>query len=124
MLTPQIEALLDNALDFGITEFDFWNMTLAEIQRAVNSRARVRQFEEKQRASFDWILADLIGKSVARIYSSSNKMPSLAEAYPSIFSKDAEAEELQKKKDELSAIRFRQFAETFNKRHKEVSKNE
>ena len=123
-MTPQIEALLNNALDFGISEFDFWQMTLAEIKRSVDSKVRVREFEEKQRASFDYVLADLIGRSVARIYSSGNKMPSLAEAYPSLFSKEAEAEAMQQKKDELSAMRFRQFAISYNQHFEEVGEKD
>jgi hypothetical protein len=38
--------------------------------------------------------------------------------YPSLFAAKEIAEEQQKKKDELSAIRFRQFASSFNKRFK------
>jgi hypothetical protein len=77
---------------------------------------------EQRKASFDYILADLIGRSVARVHNSSNKMPTLAEAYPTLFDKEAEEEEIQKKKDELSALRFRQFAQSYNKKLMGVSK--
>lgn len=98
-------------------------MTLAELNRALKSRARVLEQEEKKRASFDYILADLIGRSVSRIHSSSNKMPSLSEAYPSLFNKTEEEDTIQKKKDELSALRFKKFAASFNNRFKEVGKS-
>ena len=43
-------------------------------------------------------------------------MPTIAEAYPSLFEQEAIQEEIQKKKDEASAVRFRQFVQSFNKR--------
>jgi hypothetical protein len=99
-------------------------MTYAEIERYAASKQRIEEAEQKKKASFDYILADLIGRSVARVYNSSNKMPSLAEAYPTIFNVVAEQETIQKKKDELSALRFKQFAQSYNKKYKEVGKEE
>lgn len=98
-------------------------MTLAEVNRAANSKIRMTKIEDEKRASFDYILADLIGRSVSRIYSSSSKMPSLSEAYPSLFSKEEEEKTIQQKKNELSALRFKQFANSYNNRfNKEVAK--
>lgn len=72
--------------------------------------------EAREKASADYILAELIGRSVARIYNSSNKMPEISEVYPNLFS-SAEVEEKKKaKKAELSALRFKQFANTYNKK--------
>lgn len=97
-------------------------MTIAELERAIESRRRVKKMEAQERASYDYTLANLIGKSIARIYSSANKMPDISEAYPSIFdSKDIQNQK-QIKKAELSAARFRQFAQTYNKKYKEVGK--
>lgn len=93
-------------------------MTFAEINRAIASAKR----KEQRKASFDYVLADLIGRSVARAYNSTNTMPSLAEAYPSLFNKEEEEEKIQEQKDKLSALRFKQFAQSYNKRHKGVSK--
>ena len=101
-------------MDYGISERDFWEMTFAEINRAIASKQR----QEKRQASFDYILADLIGRSVSRIYNSTNKMPALYEAYPSLFDKEAEEEKIQEQKDEVSAIRFRQFARSYNEKFK------
>lgn len=89
-------------------------MTLLELNRAINSKIRRTKIEEQKKASFDYILADLVGRSVSRIYSSSAKMPPIEEAYPTLFNAAEQTEKVQKKKDELSAIRFRQFAEAFN----------
>lgn len=93
-------------------------MTFAEITRFIASAKR----REQRQASFDYVLADLIGHSIARVHNSSNKMPSLSEAYPSLFDKAKEEEEIQKQKDKLSALRFRQFAQSYNKRLTGVSK--
>ena len=80
--------------------------------------------QAQERASFNYILADLIGRSVARIHNSDNTMPEISAVYPSLFdSKEAE-EARSVKEDELSALRFRQFAKSFNKRFKEVSKED
>lgn len=72
------------------------------------------------------MLADLIGKSVARIYNSANHMPDISEQYPSLFDSIEIQEQKQKKKDELSALRFKLFADSFNKKfqNKEVAKIE
>jgi hypothetical protein len=93
-------------------------MTLAEVNRAANSKIRMAKIEDKKKASFDYILADLIGRSVSRVYSSSGKMPTLSEAYPSLFDKAEEEQKLQEKKAELSILRFKQFANSYNKRFK------
>lgn len=55
---------------------------------------------------------------MARLYSSSNRMPQLYEVYPSLFdSEEAEAQK-QARQDELSALRFKQFAIAFNSKYK------
>ena len=94
-------------------------MTFAEINRAIESHNRLHIIEEKRKATCDYILADLIGRSVSRIYNSANKLPALYEAYPSLFEKEVEEERIQKQKDAMSAARFRQFAQLTNKRFKE-----
>lgn len=113
---------LDNALDYGLSESDFWNMTIAELNRFVESQKRTQKREAQEKATFDYILADLIGRSIARIHSSAATYPRLSDTYPSLFESEEVEEKLQEKKDELSALRFKQFANSFNKKFKEVSK--
>ena len=97
-------------------------MTIAELERLIKSKQRLIKQKAQEQASYDYILAELIGRSVARIYSSSNKMPEIAEVYPNLFD-SAEIEERKRaKKAELSALRFKQFADSYNKRFKEVAK--
>lgn len=91
-------------------------MTLSEAIRAVESAKRMQKAKAQETASFHYILADLIGRSVARIHSSSNTMPSLHEVYPSLFDSEEMQEQRQKKTDELSVLRFKLFAQSFNDR--------
>lgn len=114
---------LETALDFGITEFEFWDMTLAELERAIESKRRVKKIEAQEKASFDYILADLIGRSVGRIYSSATKIPEISEVYPSLFDSKVIEEKKQEQKAELSALRFKQFANSYNKKYKEAAKS-
>lgn len=93
-------------------------MTLAELERAINSKRRVEKQRLQEKASFDYILADLIGRSVARIQSSANHMPEIGEVYPTLFDSKEIQEKKQEQKTELSALRFKLFAESYNKKFK------
>ena len=123
LISDYIFNWLETALDFGITEFEFWEMTLAELERAIESKRRVKKIEAQEKASFDYILADLIGRSVGRIYSSATKIPEISEVYPSLFDSKVFEEKKQEQKAELSVLRFKQFANSHNKRFKEVAKS-
>ena len=91
-------------------------MTIAELDRLITSKKRVLKLQQQEQASFDYILADLIGRSVARVYNSSNTLPDISAVYPTLFDGEEIQQQKQAKKMELSAIRFKQFAESFNKR--------
>ena len=121
MFSDIVFRWLDVALDYGISEHDFWEMTIAELERAINSKKRVQKREAQERASFDYILADMVGRSISRIYNSTNNIPSISEVYPTLFDSKEYEEAKSVKQDELSALRFRQFAQSFNKRFKGVS---
>lgn len=95
-------------------------MTIAELERAVESKKRMMKYQQQEKAAFDYTLADLIGRSVARVYSSSNQLPPIYEVYPTLFDSETIKESRQEKIDELSALRFKQFAASFNKRFTEV----
>lgn len=98
-------------MTYGITEREFFAMTIAEIERAINAKKAI----EQRKAQFDYILADLIGRSVARAYNSENTLPTLAEAYPSLFNAQEETDALERAQGELTALKFKQFAQTFNR---------
>lgn len=115
---------LEVCLDWGISEFDFWQMTIGELGRAIDSKKRIKELDLKEKATFHYILADLIGRSVSRAFDSNNTYPEIYEAYPSFFDGKKIQEEKAKKADKVSAIRFTQFANSFNKRFKEANKQE
>lgn len=93
-------------------------MTLAELERAIDSKKRLYISTSREKAAFDYTLADLIGKSIARIYGSANKMPELSEVYPTLFDSEEIQEQKAQKQAELSALRFKQFATSFNSKFK------
>ena len=100
-------------------------MTLAEVIRAIDSYNRRNKAAEREQAAFDYILADAIGKSISRIYSSSAKMPKLYELYPALFDSEDIEDQEQAKRDELSVLRFKQFAQAHNDKYKGAAiKNE
>ena len=115
--------MLNNALDYGISEHDFWNMTFAELDRLVASKKRMEKYEAKEKATYDYILATLIGRAFAAGMDSKATFPEIYEVYPSLFNKDKEDRERQKQEQsiQLSALRFKQFARSYNNRHKEVA---
>lgn len=99
-------------------------MTLAELIRSIESKKRVQKSQARERAALDYTLADLIGRSVSRVYSSTNTMPAISEVYPSLFDKEEIEIKAQERRDELSALRFKQFAQSHNKKFKEVGMGE
>lgn len=118
--------MLNNALDYGISEQDFWSMTFAELDRLVESRRRMERKRLQEKASLNHNLGALVGRAFAVAMDNKNDYPTLEEAYPSLFN---DTEEIKKKKEqkqerinELSALRFKQFAQSYNKKYKEVGK--
>lgn len=91
-------------------------MTFAELDRALKSKKRVLKVEQQERATFDYILADLVGRSVGRIYSSSARYPEIQTMYPALFDDEEIKAKKAEKQVELSALRFKQFADSYNKR--------
>ena len=87
------------------------------------SKKRVIRLEAQERATYDYILADLIGRSVSRIYNSSNTMPDIGAAYPALFDTKEIEDQKRAKKAELSALRFKQFAQSYNSKFKEAAKS-
>lgn len=98
-------------------------MTFAELDRMLSSRKRVLKAQAQEKASLDYILADLIGRSVGRIYSSSARYPDIASVYPSLFDNEEIKAKQAERNLELSALRFKRFADSYNKKYTEVAKD-
>jgi hypothetical protein len=90
-------------------------MTFAEVERAAECWQRAQKRELQDKAKLTHILAYLVGHSVARIYSQNAKMPTIYEAFPSLFEQtEAEREQQANATMEISALRFMQFAQAHN----------
>lgn len=96
-------------------------MTLAELERAIESKKRQQKLAAQEKATMDYILADLIGRSIGRLYSSSATLPEISAVYPSLFDNQQIEEAKSAKRAELSALRFKQFAKFHNDKFKEVA---
>lgn len=107
-----VEQLLDVAVKLGIKEFDFWEMTMAEVQRELEAIQFRKEIPNKDKAYFDYMQAQLIAIGIGCSING-GEFPKIQEVYSSLFVVNEEA--LQAEKDEISAIRFRQFAELHNK---------
>lgn len=98
--------LLQPAINLGLEEEKFWEMTVAEIERYMEGAT----WRYKMKAQFDYILADLTGISIARVVSKGATMPTIEEVYPTLF----EAELKKKREEEIritnSTNRFMEFA--------------
>lgn len=94
-------------------------MTIAELNRKLESWQRVKKNTEKEKAAHNYILANLIGRSIASCFSDDISILSIEEVYPSLFQEEAQ-EAAQSKREqmaEISAMRFMQFAQSYNKRY-------
>lgn len=126
LFSDYIYKMLDNALDIGIVERDFWEMTIAELNRASDSNLRVERLKAKETATHNYVHAVLIGRALAAGFDKNATFPPIHEVYPSLFEDDtAHEEQVQERRDQLSALRFMQFAQSFNKKfNEEEAKND
>ena len=66
-------------------------MTIAEIMRFQEGAV----YRIKQKAQFDYVLANLIGISSARMMSSDVNYPPIEDAYPDLFEKPKQDEKVE-----------------------------
>lgn len=98
-------------------------MTLGELQRLFEAKQEVYKARAREKAENNYILAGLIGINLSRVFNTSIEIPPIEEVYPNLFDVEQIREEKQNKKQELSVLRFKQFAQTFNKKfEKEVER--
>lgn len=78
-------------------------MSYGEIIIYINAFNERKEIELKQTASNVYILADLIGSSVSRLFGKGNKMPEIKKVYPSLFQtkQDNEPEDWRIMKEKL-----------------------
>lgn len=118
-----IEKLLENALFYELRESDFWDMSIGEVVRYIKAQDKIYRVRNQERASYDYILANLIVKGVGITLGSKQSFPTIEEVYPKLFDdiKEEQQAKIEAKKMELSTLRFKQFAQSYNSRkNKEV----
>lgn len=115
--------LLQPAINVGLDESSFWEMTLAEIQRYIKGA----EWRMRTKAQYDYMLANLIGVSVGRIMSNEIQFPPIEEVYTNLFDKPDE-EEVAAKEEEVAIInstnRFMEFALKHNAMKKKGEVND
>ena len=90
-------------------------MTVGEIERY--SEGAVWRMQSK--AQFDYILADLIGISTARILSNDVQFPDIKEVYPLLFNDGTKTEDDVEDRTQASINNFMEFALKLNARKRE-----
>lgn len=116
--------MLDDALALGFNEFEFWEMTIDELGRASKAKAKIQRREAQEKATYDYIQAQLIIKGVAKALGDKSNFPTIEEAYIGLFDdiKEEREAKAQEKRISISAIRFKQYANFHNKKYEEVAK--
>lgn len=115
-----IEKLLDASLKIGLSEFDFWEMTIGEVDRFIESYNWRKSQQEKQNAFLVYSTANLIGMKMADVLNGTNNMPEVYDVFPDIFPEEQakREEEEQNRKEEETRLKFLQFATHFNNKLK------
>lgn len=113
-----MEQLLQPAINVGLEESAFWEMTKAEIERYMEGAV----WRLKSKAQFDYSLANLIGLSVGRLFGDNGSYPKIQEVYPELFEDDLpEAKEQTEEEIKVtnSVNNFLAFAMAHNAKVKE-----
>ena len=110
-MSEVVNNLLQPSINLGLDEEKFWNMTVAEVVRYEEGAI----WRMKQKAQFDYALANLIGISSARMMSSDVKYPVIEDVYPNLFEQPKEEEQQYEDITTKNSInRFMEFAMRHN----------
>ena len=73
--------------------------------------------EAREKASYDYTLAQIMGKACGIAFGTiKSEFPDIAKVYPTLFDSEEMKRKKQEQQAELSALRFKQFADSFNQR--------
>ena len=115
-LSEYIELrILPTALELGIRESEFLEMTIPEISRYADAYKRRMEFEAKQKANLIYTHAVLVGNAFSRVMSGGD-FPTIEQTFPSLFDTEDAQEIKQKQITDLSVKRFLLFKERNNAR--------
>ena len=116
-----IDELLPLALQCGISIFDFYDMTFAEVQAVINAYFTKQKRELQQQASMVYAGASLTAMFVSKLISDKAKILTLYDAFPDLFKE--EIKEAEKRAQEEEKQRFLQFVARHNKERENALRN-
>lgn len=93
-------------------------MTVGEVVRQIESYNRTYIARQKEKATYDYIHASLIVKGVSITLGAKDSYPQIQEVYSSLFNDDTYTNVIEEKRNELTVLRFKQFAQSYNKAYK------
>lgn len=102
--------MLDICLDSGLSELDFWNMTVGEVIRYLQSYERRRTNEMREKAMFVYRLADLIGVSCGRYYTKEFVYPEIYEVFSGLYTEEEVETARQEERDRKMIEKLKQMA--------------
>lgn len=106
-----------NALEAGISAYDYWEMTYGEIINTIKSYNTRKKTEMQWNASVNYKLADLIGISVSRLLDDNVEFPKIESAFPGLF--EDIVEQKPKQQDwKVMKDRMESYADGWNNRKK------
>lgn len=116
MLRDHVAKWLENALELGISEREFWQMTIGELARAMAAIKRRRRADQIERATFDFRQAQAVGHFFAATLNKKNKPPKIEDLYPELFDNDEFRAARDQRRAEAWAQQFKAFMTASDKR--------
>ena len=120
-------------MDIGMTENDFYNSTFKQVTRYAESHNKYEKAKMQEQAYFDYQLANMIGISVARLFSEQSSFPNIEEVYPLLFNEQesikddtvgADGMTAEERAIELNRIKMLEWVEQQNKKRKKQKAKE
>ena len=102
-----IQYHLKRMAQYGLTEEQFYNLTLGEVRRMAESFHLQQRERLKEQAEMDYIQAGLITSNISSILSDKNKAPLLEEVYGHLYTED-EKEKMKATREKHQQERMRQ----------------
>lgn len=107
--------MLQPSINLGLSESDFWEMTVAEVERYLDGAL----WRMRTKAQYDYSLANLIGVSIARVISKDVSFPAIEEVYSNLFERKEEEKPIEQDLTQKSVNNFLAAAMAINKARKE-----
>lgn len=114
--------MLQPAINVGLKESEFWEMTKAEIERYLEGAV----WRYKTQAQFDYTLANLFGTAMASILDSKVSFPTIESVYPNLFEKEKQEKQLTEEEVRMtnSQNNFLAFAKAHNAKMRKEGKDD